>query len=59
MGFVTLEDHSGLAEVSFFPDKIDRYRSICSAGGPIWIRGRVTEHLCSITLEGNNCGRAA
>jgi DNA polymerase III alpha subunit len=59
MGFVTLEDHSGLAEVSFFPDKIDRYRSICSLGGPVWVKGRVTEHLSSITIEGVSCGTAA
>jgi len=59
MGFVTLEDHSGLAEISFFPDKIDRYRSICSIAGPIWVTGKVTEHLSSISLEGQNCGRAA
>ena len=59
MGFVTLEDYSGLSEITFFPDKIDLYRNICSAAGPIWIRGKVTEHLSSITVEGHDCGRAA
>lgn len=59
MGFVTLEDSSGLAEISFFPDKIDLYRNICSASGAIWIRGKVTEHLSSITIEALDCGPAA
>ena len=57
MGFVTLEDSTGLAEITFFPDKINLYQNICSAGGPIWIKGKVTEHLSSITLEGRDCGR--
>jgi len=59
MGFVTLEDSSGLAEVTFFPDQIDKYHSLCSASGPVWISGRVNEHLSSITVECQNCGRAA
>jgi DNA polymerase III alpha subunit len=59
MGFVTLEDSTGLAEVSFFPDRLDLYRTICSAGGPVWVRAKVTKHLSSITLEGLNCGKAA
>jgi len=59
MGFVTLEDSTGLAEVSFFPDQIGLYRSICSYGGPVWVRGRVTEHLASIALECAACGRVA
>ena len=56
MGFVTVEDASGLAEVSFFPDRIEQYRRICSAGGPVWIRGKVTEHLSSVVVEGHDCG---
>ena len=59
MGFVTLEDATGLAEISFFPDQLGLYRRICSCGGPIWVRGRVTEHLSSITLEGVECGKVA
>jgi DNA polymerase III alpha subunit len=59
MGFVTLEDSTGLAEVSFFPDQIQLYRSICSSGGPVWAKGKVTEHLSSITLECSDCGEAA
>jgi len=59
MGFVTLEDATGLAEVNFFPDQLGLYRTICSYGGPVWVRGRVTEHLSSITLEGAACGRVA
>jgi len=59
MGFVTLEDASGLAEISFFPDQLELYRNICSYGGPVWVRGKVTEHLSSITLEGTECGKVA
>ncbi|HUW20531.1 MAG TPA: DNA polymerase III subunit alpha [Sedimentisphaerales bacterium] len=59
MGFVTLEDSLGLVDVSFFPDRFELYRSLCSSGGPVWIKGKVTEHLSSITLEGSNSGRAA
>lgn len=59
MGFVTLEDSTGLAEVSFFPDKIHVYKALCSCAGPVWVRGRVTEHLSSLTVEGTQSGRAA
>jgi len=65
MGFVTLEDSTGLAEVSFFPDQIHLYRSLCSSpstalrtgGVPVWVKGKVTEHLSSITLECSDCGK--
>ncbi len=59
MGFVTLEDATGLAEVSFFPDRIDLYQTICSYGGAVWARGKVTEHLSSLALECSACGRVA
>jgi DNA polymerase-3 subunit alpha len=59
MGFVTLEDATGLAEISFFPDHLKLYRTICSYGGPVWVRGKVTEHLASLTLEGVECGQVA
>lgn len=59
MGFVTLEDATGLAEVSFFPDKLTLYKTICSYGGPVWVRGRVTEHLSSLLLDGADGGRIA
>jgi DNA polymerase-3 subunit alpha/error-prone DNA polymerase len=59
MGFVTLEDATGLVETSFFPDQIELYRRICAHGGPVWISGKVTEHLSSITLEGIECGKVA
>jgi DNA polymerase III alpha subunit len=57
MGFITVEDSTGLAEVSFFPDKIDLYWQIVETSGPIWIRGKVTEHLSSITIEGRDCAQ--
>ena len=59
MGFVTLEDATGLAEVSFFPDHLDLYQRIATYGGPVWIQGKVTEHLSSLTIECSNCGQAA
>jgi DNA polymerase III alpha subunit len=59
MGFVTLEDSSGLAEVTFFPDQLAKYRSICSLPGPVWITGKVTDHLSSISIQCQNCGTAA
>jgi DNA polymerase III alpha subunit len=59
MGFVTLEDATGLAEVSFFPDQITLYRSICSYGGPVWVAGRVTNHLSSISVDAAACGKVA
>ncbi|MBN1360711.1 MAG: DNA polymerase III subunit alpha [Sedimentisphaerales bacterium] len=59
MGFVTLEDATGLAEVSFFPDQIRLYQGICSYGGPVWVRGKVTEHLSSIAVECIECGKVA
>jgi DNA polymerase III alpha subunit len=58
MGFVTVEDASGLAEVSFFPDQLEVYRRVCRDGGPIWVRGRVCEHLSSVTMEGRQGGGA-
>jgi len=57
MGFVTVEDATGLIEVSFFPDQISLYRTICSYGGPVWVSGKVTEHLSSICLDATACGR--
>jgi DNA polymerase III alpha subunit len=57
MGFVTLEDATGLVEASFFPDKLALYKTICSYGGPVWITGRVTEHLASLSVDCIACGR--
>ena len=59
MGFVTLEDFSGLAEVTFFPDQLEKYHNICRAAGPVWVTGRVTKHLSSIAVECHNWGTAA
>jgi len=59
MGFVTIEDASGLAEVTFFPDEIEQYHRIVMQAGPVWVRGRVTEHLSSISIEGRYWGSAA
>jgi DNA polymerase III alpha subunit len=59
MGFVTVEDSTGLAEVSFFPDEIDKYRQIVAQPGAIWVRGKVTEHLSSLNIECHGWGRAA
>jgi DNA polymerase III alpha subunit len=59
MGFVTLEDATGLIEVSFFPDQITLYRTICSYGGPVWVAGKVSEHLSCISLDAADCGKLA
>jgi len=59
MGFVTLEDSSGLAEVTFFPDQLEKYHNICRTSGPVWVRGRVTRHLSSIAVECHSWGAAA
>ena len=57
MGFVTVEDATGLIEASFFPDKLALYKTICSYGGPVWVSGRVVEHLSSLSLDCTDCGR--
>lgn len=59
MGFVTIEDASGLAEVTFFPDDMQNYHQIIMQPGPVWIRGRVTEHMSSISIQGARWGAAA
>ncbi len=59
MGFVTLEDSSGLAEVTFFPDQLEKYHGICRASGPVWVIGKVTKHLSSVAVECHSWGRAA
>jgi DNA polymerase III alpha subunit len=59
MGFVTLEDFSGLAEVTFFPDQLEKYHGICRASGPVWVIGKVTKHLSSIAVECHSWGTAA
>jgi DNA polymerase III alpha subunit len=57
MGFVTIEDATGLIEASFFPDQLALYKTICSSGGPVWASGRVVEHLSSLSLDCSACGR--
>jgi DNA polymerase III alpha subunit len=59
MGFVTLEDSTGLVEVSFFPDRIGLYDKISSYPGPVWITGKVNRHMGSLSIDGLQCGRAA
>lgn len=59
MGFVTLEDSSGLAEVTFFPDQLEKYHNICRTSGPIWVTGKVIRHLSSIAVECHTWGTAA
>ena len=58
MGFVTLEDATGLAEVTFFPDHLELYRRLCGMGGPVWVRGRVCEHLATLSVHATDAGRA-
>ncbi|MCE5187204.1 MAG: DNA polymerase III subunit alpha [Planctomycetaceae bacterium] len=56
MGFATIEDASGLAELSFFPDRIDDYYRVSAAAGAVWARGVVNEHLASISIDCRCCG---
>lgn len=51
MGFATIEDASGLAEISFFPDRLAEYYRLCSSAGAVWARGRISEHLSSVTMD--------
>jgi len=51
MGFMTIEDSSGLAELTFFPDQIADYRHLAATPGPLWVKGRVQMHLDSATIE--------
>jgi DNA-directed DNA polymerase III PolC len=57
MGFATIEDASGLAEVSFFPDRLQDYYQICSTSQAVWATGIVNEHLSSLTIDCRGCGR--
>jgi DNA-directed DNA polymerase III PolC len=59
MGFVTLEDYSGLAEVTFSPDQIQAYRDLCSTSGLVWVRGRATEYMSSPAVRCRKWGPAA
>jgi len=59
MGFITLEDSTGLTEINFFPDQIDLYKRLVGHSGAVWVHGRVTQHLSAITLECQDCGEAA
>ncbi len=59
MGFVTLEDFSGLAEVTFLPEQIEQYQQLCQVEGLVWVRGRVTEHLASVAVRCRSWGFAA
>jgi len=56
MGFVTLEDYSGLSEVSFFPEQLGEYRKICRAAGPVWVEGKATVRLWKPLVEGRGSG---
>jgi DNA polymerase III alpha subunit len=56
IGFVTIEDESGMAEVTFFADQIQNYYKICSTPGPVWVKGRVSEHLSSFAIDCISCG---
>jgi hypothetical protein len=50
---------TALIEASFFPDKLSLYKTMCSYGGPVWVSGRVIEHLFSLSLDCCGCGRIA
>ena len=50
MKFVTLEDESGVAEVTFFPDAYRRCGHLLVGYGPYLVRGRVDDHMGALTL---------
>jgi len=50
MRFVSLEDHTGVLEVVFFPDVCNRYGAILDEA-PLVVRGRITEDQGAVTME--------
>jgi len=47
---VSLEDHTGVLEVVFFPDVCNRYGAILDEA-PLVVRGRITEDQGAVTME--------
>jgi len=39
-------------------DHIDKYEAVTSASDPVWVKGKVTEHLSSIMVEAGDVGMA-
>jgi DNA-directed DNA polymerase III PolC len=50
MQFLTLEDETGLAETTLFPDAYRRFAGLVRGGGMLLAAGRVEDHLGAITL---------
>ena len=53
MGFVTLEDETGTAEITFFPRSWQQARRVLlDCDGPLLVEGRVEERLGTFTIDG-------
>ena len=53
MGFITLEDETGVAEVTFFPRSWRKARRVLlDHDGPLLVEGRVEERLGAFTIDG-------
>ncbi|MFC2173246.1 OB-fold nucleic acid binding domain-containing protein, partial [Acidobacteriota bacterium] len=53
MNFLTLEDLSGLVEVTLFGEAYERFGHLLSTRGPFLVSGRVEEDSGHVTLNGN------
>ena len=51
MGFMTIEDETGTAEVALSPDIYARYRRIIYSKGPFLVTGPVRERHGSLTIQ--------
>ncbi len=51
MQFVTLEDETGVFEVTLFPNIYSRVRRLLSDGGPYLVEGRVEEQYDSLSVN--------
>lgn len=51
MAFVTLEDETGIAESTWFPEPCRRCGMLIAAGAPFWVSGRVVVEFGVATIE--------
>jgi hypothetical protein len=42
--------------VTFFKDQIHNYYNVVSNPGPVWVVGRVSEHLSCFAIDCLKCG---
>jgi DNA polymerase-3 subunit alpha/error-prone DNA polymerase len=51
MAFVTLEDETGIAESTWFPEPYRRCGALIDAGAPFWVSGKVVVEFGVATIE--------